>query len=143
MSVVKRFTWYCEDCHSYFKTWEDEDAVCPSCANRELQTKAAGAPSDLAAPAIRSPMTGMTDRAADMAMESAGVTNMRDGVREGETHAAPMTHSQIKMRDMGGGFWKGLAPGVAGSMIPDGHTGIPKGQAMEKMQKYVRALEGN
>jgi len=141
MKYIQR-TWHCEDCNNYFKSIE-ADPVCPTCAAK-AQPPAPPARSDLPAPAIMSPSTKQRDGITDGLMKEFGMTNMRDGQREGDISAMPLTAAQQQMAK---GFWGAPATSsIAGMLSQHGggvNSGVPKDIAMKTVQNLARRLEGH
>lgn len=145
--IVKRLTWRCPDCQTYFKTWAEEEPACPRCAQAVgLTPPTPPAASNLPAPPIQSDRTKIQTMVAETAMRDMGMTDMRDNQREGDIAAPPLTASQREIANKG--FWGGaggqaISAQVAG-MVQDGHQigGVDKGHAMRIMQNHAKHLEG-
>lgn len=145
MARVMRKTWICDECGKQFRTWADEEPVCPNCAvASEIRKQVALAVSAIPAPAIMGDRTKIQDHVTREIMSDMGMTNMRDNQRAGDIAAPPLDPALVRRVNDTGGFWRqtGINPAaVAGSMIPDGHAGVPKGEAMAKMQRIAQKIE--
>lgn len=109
MKVVRLYR--CPDCHTKFRRTMERDApepACPSCS------KAQPSPPDrIAAPSIVTTKGRAVDIAYDIVSEDYGLTNLRDGAREGDTAVIlppapkPGTVTGPSM------IWGGAAPSTA------------------------------
>lgn len=137
--MLKSLTFKCPDCAELFRTIQDREdpppRFCPHCAYDSLGTEPMA--EGVASPHIGRPIRGIVDKQyrdmeqgsidrANMAMEEFGLdtaaanemklTNMRDGLREGDTSFVPVNNEVSRALDAAPpgqfGFQGGAAQGI-------------------------------
>src|SRR6185437_7035326 len=134
--IVTRYQYHCDDCGASFKSFDTPDvAECPRCHGQGIPPTPP-AKSDLpVATAIMGDRTKLQDGVTRAMMAEHGMTDMRDGQRQGDIAAPPLQGSAAAMlKQSGGSIWRSPSQ-VMGQIAQVGNnSGVPKDAGMRAVQ---------